>query len=318
MVPGAGQPGDPAGLPEAIAALYSLMPGQFTAARNARAAEAAAAGSRELAARVKKLPKPSSAAWLINMVRYNRTDLLREALDLGAALREAQDDLDQKQLRRLSTERQRLLRAITRDARTLAQDLGSPVSPAVAAEAEQTLWAAMTDPDAAAAVASGQLIRGLEANGWEPVDLQGAVAAADVDASGALPASGSARKPAGAEAGKPGGKAAPPDGTDRRRQQAEAARKARSDLRQAQSRADAAEAELDSAQQKVDGEASRRAELTGEIEDLRGRIRDLEREVSAVDRRAGVLEQDRDSARRTLRAARRAVEKARDRLDGLS
>lgn len=321
MISGAGQAGDPAGLAEGIAALYSLMPAEFTAARNARAAEAVSAGNRELAARLKKLPKPSSAAWLINMVRYNRTDLLHEVLDLGAALREAQDDLDQKELRRLSTERQRLLRAITRDARTLARELGNPVSPAVAAEAEQTLWAAMTDPNAADAVASGQLIRSLEANGWEPVDLQGAVAAAEVNAPGTLPVSGSARRSAGANTGAGGGKEDPPDGEEIRRQRAEAARearKARSDLRRAQAQAESAETELETLQQKVDDEVSRRAGLTDEIEELRGRIRDLEREVSAVDRRAGALEQDRDGARRTVRAARRAVEKARDRLDRLS
>ncbi|GAA3290952.1 hypothetical protein ACFFON_09325 [Arthrobacter citreus] len=164
------------GAADAVTELYALMPDAFTAARNQRAADAAKAGDKPSGKAIRALPKPSSAAWLVNMLTLHRPSLVSEVLELGAVLREAQNDLDQKQLRQLSGERQRLLRSAAREARSLAEELGHPVSTAVGAEVEQTLWAAMTDADAAAAASSGQLVRALEANGWDPVDVSGAVA----------------------------------------------------------------------------------------------------------------------------------------------
>jgi hypothetical protein len=164
------------GKAEAVTELYALLPDAFTAARNQRASEAAKAGDKNLGKAIRALPKPSSAAWLVNMLTLHRPELVSDVLELGAVLREAQSDLDQKQLRQLSGERQRLLRSAAREAGSLAEELGHRVSTAVGAEVEQTLWAAMTDADAAAAAASGQLVRALEANGWDPVDVEGAVA----------------------------------------------------------------------------------------------------------------------------------------------
>ena len=303
----------PPPLAAAVADLYALLPAEFTAARNARSAEAGRAGDKELAKRIKSLPKPSTAAWLVNLLADRRRDDLEAVLDLGAALREAQEDLDQKQLRRLSTERQRLLRAIIRQARDLAAELDHPVSDALAAEAEQTLWAAMTDAAAADAVASGQLVRSLTASGWEEVDLDGAVA----DPESVRPA-GNANRPAAKE--PPAGSSKESRDTDtaaQRRRRAAAQRQLRklqAGAEEAEDSERAAEAALDAAQQDVDDAAGRRDRLTDEIDELRDRIRELEHEVSAVDRESGRLERERDNARRAARAARRSAEKARQKL----
>lgn len=303
----------PPPLAAAVADLYALLPAEFTASRNARSAEAGRAGDKELAKRIKSLPKPSTAAWLVNLLADRRRDDLEEVLDLGAALREAQEDLDQKQLRRLSTERQRLLRAIIRQARDLAAELDHPVSDALAAEAEQTLWAAMTDAAAADAVASGQLVRSLTASGWEEVDLDGAVA----DPESVRPA-GNANRPAAKE--PPAGsskKSRDADTAAQRRRRAAAQRQLRklqAGVEEAGDSERAAEAALDAAQQDVDDAAGRRDRLTDEIDELRDRIRELEHEVSAVDRESGRLERERDNARRAARAARRSAEKARQKL----
>ena len=309
----ASSPETPPPLAVAVADLYALLPAEFTAARNARSAEAGRAGDKDLAKRIKSLPKPSTAAWLVNLLADRRRDDLEAVLDLGAALREAQEDLDQKQLRRLSTERQRLLRAIIRQARDLAAELGHPVSDALAAEAEQTLWAAMTDAAAADAVASGQLVRSLAASGWEEVDLDGAVADPDsVRPAGAGTRNRSAAKKA------PAGKASPgqDDAAVRRRRAAaqRQVRKLQAGVEEAEDSERAAEAALDAAQQEVDDAAGRRDRLTDEIDELRDRIRELEHEVSAVDRQSGRLERERDNARRAARAARRNAEKARQKL----
>ncbi len=307
-------------LAQAVAELYSLMPDAFTAARNNLASEAAKAGDKELGRAIRALPKPSAGAWLVNMLALHRPELISEVLELGAVLREAQEDMDQQELRRLSGERQRLLRSAARDARSLAEELGRPVSAAVGAEVEQTLWAAMTDADAAAVAASGQLVHALEANGWDPVDVDGSVA----DPSSVRPLSSSGgrpRTPTARSGSKAGTKSA---GTQPAKKKsagtaaaARALRAAKASLAEAQRNAEKAEDALQAAQDEIDTVAARRDELTDEIDDLRDRIRELEHEVAATDRRAGTLERARDGARRTARAARRAVEKAEAKLEGL-
>ncbi|WAP51610.1 hypothetical protein OL239_17865 [Arthrobacter sp. ATA002] len=301
-----------AGTAEAAAELYALMPGEFTAARNRRAAEAAEGGDKGLGKAIRSLPKPSSAAWLVNMLCLHRTELISEVLELGAVLREAQNDLDQQQLRRLSGERQRLLRSVAREALSLAGQLGHPVSAAVGAEVEQTLWAAMTDADAAAAAASGQLVRGLEANGWDPVDVAGAVA----DPGSVRPPAAGGTRSSSPRSGTGGDASAVPSRKEKAAAD-RARRTARAALEEAQRDAARAEEALKSAQDEVDKVAGRRDELTDEIDELRVRIHELEREVVSVDRRAGALERARDAARRSARAARRAAEKAQSTLEGL-
>ncbi|MDF2499063.1 MAG: hypothetical protein K0Q86_2695 [Arthrobacter koreensis] len=301
---------DPA---EAVTRLYGLLPSEFTASRNAEAAAASRGGHPDLGKRLKALPKPSAAAWLANMLIREEGPSISSVLALGASLREAQADLDREEIRRLNSERHRLLRSLARDAQGLAEKLGNPVSAAVAAEVEQTLWAAMTDPKAAAALASGRLVRGLEANGWEPVDLDGAVA--DPESASPLVSAGArSRQPGSADAGN-----APGKGTPRQQQaaRAKARKEAQQELANASEAAKQAEQKLAEVQSEVDGQASFRDGLTDEIDDLRERIRELEREISDLDRRRGALERARDKARREARAARRAVEKAETKLDSL-
>ena len=317
-----------ADLADTVAELYALMPDAFTSARNRRAAAAAQEGNKDLGKTLRALPKPSAAAWLVNMLSLHRPELTAEVLELGLLLREAQEDMDQKQLRELSGERQRLLRSAVREARGLAEEFGRPVSAAVGAEIEQTLWAAMTDVRAAAAAASGQLVRALEANGWDPVEVDGAVAdPGSVRPLGAAATIRSRSRPpeAGEDAAGAGsgttnataGDGAKGAARNEKAAAARALRAARTSLADAQRDAERAEDSLRAAQDEVDAIADRRDELTDEIDELRERIGELEREVAAADRRAGSLERARDAARRTARAARRAVEKAQTRLEVL-
>jgi hypothetical protein len=155
----------------AAARLYGLLPGEFTAARTAAAADA----GRARAAEIRALRKPSTAAWVVNALARGSASRLSEALELADRLREAQDDLDAATLSRLGRERRALVAALAHDAAELAEARGVTVSAAVAADVERTLNAAMRDAAAAAAVSSGRLVRALEASGLDPVDLDGAV-----------------------------------------------------------------------------------------------------------------------------------------------
>lgn len=161
--------------------LYALPYGEFVAARTAAAKDVGtvdltAAEQRALAADVRALPKPSVAAWAVNMMAAHSPEILRELAGLGTSMQAAQDALDAANLRRLAQERRRLLAGAVKTAQALAAEHGRAISAAVATEVEQTLRAATADPGAAAAVQSGWLLRALSADGVDVVDLAGAVA----------------------------------------------------------------------------------------------------------------------------------------------
>ena len=73
--------------------LYGLPLEEFVAARDALAKELRAAGDREEAAVVKKLAKPTRAAWAVNMLARSHADEVRALVDAGTALAGAQEEL---------------------------------------------------------------------------------------------------------------------------------------------------------------------------------------------------------------------------------
>ena len=156
-------------------ALYAVPAGAFVAARNARAKQARADGDRDLAARVTALPKPSAAAWLVNLLVREGDDGLERLLALGAEFRAAQDGGDGGRLRELGTRRRDLLAELTRTTSERAGQVDRAPSAAVLEEFQQTLQAVLVDEGAAAAVQTGRLVHGLTADGLDPADLTEAV-----------------------------------------------------------------------------------------------------------------------------------------------
>ncbi len=161
-------------------ALYRLPLEKFVAARAAAAKAAAADGGRDLADDVRALPKPSVAAWAVNMLAVHRPEPLGRLAELGIRMRGAQEDLDAPALRTLAQERRQLLNTVMDSARSVAELQGRRLSATVAAEVEQTLRAATVDEGAAAAVRSGRLLRVLSADGVDRVELSDAVAVPSV------------------------------------------------------------------------------------------------------------------------------------------
>jgi hypothetical protein len=162
------------------AELYALPLDEFVAARTAAAKNAAAGTGLSLAAAVRALPKPSVAAWAVNILAAHRPDAVRQLSELGQSMRRAQAALDAGTLRSLAQERRKLLTSVMETVRAVAEQQGRRLSAAVAAEVEQTLRAATVDERAAAAVRSGQLLRVLSADGVDLVDLHDAVAVPSV------------------------------------------------------------------------------------------------------------------------------------------
>jgi seryl-tRNA synthetase len=247
--------------------LYALPLDGFTKARNERATDARASGDRDLADSIKQLKKPSTSAWAVNMLARHRAEQVGQLLELGASLREAQSELNAEELRELGKQRQKLIAAVVRQARNLADELGDPIGPAAADEVGQTLQAALADPDAADAVMAGLLAKPLAASGWGSVDVDAAVAVA-------------APKP----------KARVTSITSKQ------IAKAKRRLKDAEEALEKHEAEAERLGDKLDELVPRRKGLTSEIEELEERVTGLHKQLAAVDKERASLERQREEA----------------------
>ncbi len=285
-------------LADVAAELYGLAPEQFTATREAAAKQARADGDRDLAAAIHALARPTRTAWLANLLVRRAGDQVAQLMELGEAMRAAQEGLAGDELRRLGAQRHRVVLTITQEARRLA---GAPVSDAVARELETTLEAALADPAAAAAVRSGRLVRALAPNGLDPVDVEGAVAAAELAPS--VPA-GRAPDPR-AEAAPAQAAPAPPDRERRRR--VEQARRALDDARSAAQAADDAAGQADAALAEAREDEARAAAELAHAEGRLAAARDAH-EGAAERRRA--RQRERDAAAKDARAATHRLTRA--------
>ena len=265
--------------------LYALAPAEFTAARNLAAREVKDSADLELAARVRELRKPSPAAWAVNLLARQRADELEQLADLGATMREAQEELDREQLAELTRQRRALVNALAREASALAAEARHNLTATVVDEVAKTLQAALNDPAAAAAVRSGRLVRGLEATGIEPVDLEDAVAAPEASMV-------SAPRPA-------------------------AERKAVRDLaavraaKEAEKRADEADLEVRGIERRVSDVESRRSRLEARLAELEEQVSALEDELRESDRDLRALGREHDRATRRSADLRAEAEKLR-------
>jgi hypothetical protein len=286
--------------------LYALTPAAFTASRNDRAKEVKASGDGELAAQVKGLPKPSMAAWVVNMLVRHRADPMRQLLELGASLRRAQADLDGAQLRALNKQRRQLTTAVTHEARSLAASLGHKITDAVATQVEATLHAAMTDEYAEAAVRTGILVEALSATGLGPVDAAGAVAVPS--------ALGELRlQPEPAPSPEPQTKPELSVVRDDTRE-LEAAERAAAEAESAHAQAERAAHKAEKRLHKLEARA---LQLEAELEELRRKTGDVEHELEVVEEGLAQAEERRDQAMTASAQAAESAEAARAEVDRL-
>jgi hypothetical protein len=271
-------------LTEIAGELYVLTPGEFIAARDARAK---ALHSPTLAAEVRALRKPLMAAWIVNLFARERSDELDGALRLAEELREAQAELDAAALSALGRQRRTLTRTLTSRAADLATERGERVTPSTRDAIEQTLTAAMFDPQAAAAVASGRLVHPLEAGGSYPLGLEEAVAG-DLDTS---------VEPA----------ARPADEVRARRERREIERKVR-DAERATQRAEKEQAD---AEDRVRDADERARTLAAQEKDLESELTRVRREAERVRNERTELDLARAASAEAAEAARLAEENAR-------
>ncbi len=305
---------------EVAAELYGLAPEDFTATRNARAKEAKAAGDTELAAVVQRLRKPTTAAWLLNLLVRRHRDEVEQVLALGAQLRAAQGTLSGDDLRALDRQRRQLTHAVSEQARALGREAGRRVGEQVVTEVEETLRAAMADATAGAALSTGLLTDTFSSTGLDAVDLTGLVAL-PVGGAAALPASApddGTGDDGGARTSRRRGDAA----QEREQREADAARERElaSATRALEEAGSALTATREAAAQARD-HAERMGEdlraLTAEREDLRQRLRDLDAQVGAVTGEVEAATRVVEETSEEESAAAEAVEAAQGRVDDL-
>jgi hypothetical protein len=291
-------------LDAALAALYQLPLEQFVATRDQLVRRLRVAGDRATARQVAALRRPPVSAWATNQLAYAAPNAVAELLEVGAALRRAQQDALAGQpgaARQLRTATAQLRAAITRlsaRAETLLVRSGHAASDATLARLAATLQAAATGDEATrAALAQGRLAGDLDPAGFG-LDL--ALAPAE---------------PAGPADVVPEAPVAPVDQADARREQARAA--ARRVLEQTRQAAEQTQAVLDQAQvlaatrQEVAQEAHQRAEqLAAVARDLADQAAAAATAAEEAGQAAAGADRDADEMADRARGAEQAVEAA--------
>ncbi len=319
-------------LADVAARLYALPFDDFVAARTAAAKDAAAAKEQPtLAAELRSLPKPSVAAWTVNMLAARRPETLRQLAGLGTSMRAAQSSLDAPELRRLGQERRQLLGSAVKAAREVAEQQGRKISGAIAAEVEATLRAATADAGAAAAVQSGRLLRGLSADGVDVVDLSGAVALPGLalpaeaepvpagSAGEAVRAGTAARPGTAARIGTAAGKAAEQPRLravrqEPRRSTPSALERARALLKDAEDAAATAAREARQQEEELAESTALAAALADAVATLREQLTEREQELKAARKRRELAAVRAQQAARAAAKTRRTEDLARERV----
>jgi hypothetical protein len=217
-----------------IDALYGADLEDFVGARDALAKKLRAEGDREGAAAVKKLPKPTRAAWAVNRLARERPDEVQALVDAGEALAGAQEQL-------LDGADAAVLRGAAEAARALVDALAAqaPVDGPSRDKVRATLHAATVDAEVRAEVAAGRVVKERSAAGFGGLDaLIAAGRGAEVAAAPAK-----AKTAAKQKAAKGRAKAAPAEPPEPKGPDPREVRKRRDALR----RANEAEADAESA-----------------------------------------------------------------------
>ena len=260
---------------DALDELYRARPEDFTALRTELAAKAKGSGDAAAAKRIASSRKPTTAAWVVNILVLDGTARTKLA-DLGSRLREAHAAMDGEAIRALTADQRKLVDELAR-----AGFRGAELNPSAALRDDvvATLQAAIADPDVTARL--GRLTKAEQWSGFGEFSYTASVSTT------------AKRKPAKQSVAP----SAPPDkpsAGDRRRQQARAAVAA----------AEHAKAEADDAL----------AELQSDLAAARLRHQDARRRLADADKAMTAAEDAYRAAKEAGREATAAVKAAKQRL----
>ncbi len=272
-------------LDAAIDQVYAATPEEFMSVRTALVADARQAKDRDLAKAIGALRKPTRSAWMINLLAREAAEEVGGLLDLGAALREAQQNLSGPELRRLSGERQKAVAALARRAGTLAAENGHKATDAQLQEVSQHLQAALAAPELAEDVRAGRVAQIVTFGGFGPWD-------------------------AGAAAASPAPPAEPAEQSQPSEQDAAPAGPSAEELQQARDRWKRTRADVHEAEEAL-------AEATGRAESAAEAVQRLRAELAEAERTDRAADHDRQQAEQRLAGARAEAEIAERDLEEL-
>ena len=293
-----------------------VPPEEFIDLRKMRQDEAKADGDKALAKEIGALPKPSAAAWASNLLVREQRAEIEGLVELGNLLREAQESLAGDQLKALDVQRRQLITALTRQARALANERGHPISTSVATQVEETLRAAMADPDAGEALLSGRLTSPMSYSGMGTT-----VSRPDlrlVRPPKPEPAPKAASRPRGADADERRREREEEKqraAEERRRRQLTEARQAVAD---ATALADEALAVAEEERRKAEELDERRAQLQARATELADELARVEEEADLASSQHKAAERRRKTAERQAADATAARDHAQAHLDDLT
>ncbi len=290
--------------------LYGGPTDVFTEARNRAAREAKGAGSKELAAEITTLRKPSVAAWAVNLLVRREQERIEEVLGLAEQLRAAAAALDGDELRALTRQRRALTSALASTARALARDAGVRLTAPVVDQVEGILNAAMLDPSAAQVVRTGRIVTAFTSTGVDELDVDAVVAVPEALDVAATPAPVEEETEDARPDGGSVGLHVVPDGGARLAAAEDALAEARAEV-------DAAERELAEVEEGVANLRARRLQLQGEADELRRRVAAIEDDVDRVDEDLEEAEDAAGDAEVVLAEARRARSSAEQEVSRL-
>jgi hypothetical protein len=153
-----------------IDALYAAPPDEFVKRRDELARSLREDGDREAADEVKKLRKPSVAAWTVNQLARREKMRLRGLFTAGERLHAAHERVlggdSPDVLERARDDERTAIRELTAAARSLLEEAGHPPTEAMLDRVRETLHAAVVDEDVAERVRAGRLEKEEQSTGF--------------------------------------------------------------------------------------------------------------------------------------------------------
>lgn len=295
--------------------LYAADPAEFTDRRSDLVAQARTAGDRAAAKVIGALRKPTRAAWVVNRLARTDPDAVNRLAGLGDDLRAAERALDGSRLRELSQDRRELLGELTRQALDGAGVTDPPE--ALREEVAGTLGAAVADPQVAADVAAGRLVKATRQAGFG----FGLAGGDGGDDDRALPGVSPEPRPAprrpgpapsrgrASRAGRPPSRAEQRQ-ADRERADRQRAERARAELERQRQAIREAEHTLAEADQAVDAAHAAEQDRDDTVRRLEQQLEDAQDALADAKRRSR-------QARTAQRQARKDLDRLRDRANQL-
>jgi hypothetical protein len=155
----------PDAVEQATSELYALPPEEFVKARDTRARELKADGKRDEADAVRKLRKPTLAAWAVNQLARERELDVRRLLKAGERLQEGGADASDFAAAR--QEESDVIRRLLRGAREVLEAAGHKPSDSMLESVSSMLRSAAVDEQGRTLLAEGRVTQELEPGGFE-------------------------------------------------------------------------------------------------------------------------------------------------------